>query len=88
MFGTLLTGKFKTQLSQGVKAFTNQVVVHDAGCPYQYFKLIFDDDLIDHLQTETNCCASQYLASTNLLPNARVRKWKSVSKKELEVFLD
>ena len=66
---------------------TNEVNVSDVDCPYEYFKLIFDDTFMDRIVTETNRYASQYLADAVLSPRARAKSWKPVTAEEVEVFL-
>ena len=60
--------------------------------PIAYFRLIFNDELLEHVVTETNRYYNQtmsnlHLAGTPLSPESRSMNWKDISKEELERYL-
>ena len=70
----------------GTQNPTRDVDIH-SNSPYDYFKLIFDDNFIDMIVRETNCYSSQYITNTVLSTKARAKSWKPVTRMEMEVFL-
>ena len=66
---------------------TPQSAVTNINSPYDYFKLIFDDDLMNLLVEETNLYATQFMEQHDPLPSSRVTAWVPTNKGELEVFL-
>ena len=73
----------------GMQGPTSEVNVNDVDCPYEYFKLIFDEAFLDQIVTETNLYASQYLTKNmnQLSPRTRAKSWKPLPSKELDIFL-
>ena len=71
----------------GTPGPTNQLDVSDVESPYEYFKHVFNDVLFDLLVEETNRYAGQYIARSVLLPNSRAKKWKPVTREEMQKFL-
>ena len=61
--------------------------------PVDFFRLLFDDPLLQLIVTETNCYAEQHLESHQEYlqqhPQARAHDWRRtpLSQKELEAFL-
>lgn len=70
--------------------FTGQtglnILIPDNFCELDYFELIFSQDLLQHIVTETNRYANDYIASADLAVNSRVKKWKDMTIEELNVF--
>ena len=57
--------------------------------PMEYFDKYFDEEVIDHLVTETNRFASQFLDENaeTLSPKSRVNKWYDTDASEMKVFI-
>ncbi|GFR83467.1 PiggyBac transposase Uribo1 [Elysia marginata] len=56
--------------------------------PADYFELFVDDDLLNHLVTQTNLYADQYKANNPELPQfSRVHEWTNIDKNEIKRFL-
>lgn len=68
------------------KGVSNSLFEHADKPPVFFFKLIVDEDLVDHIVTETNRYASQRKGSTQL-KWARINKWKDTNSEEIMVFV-
>jgi len=55
--------------------------------PYEFYKLFFDDDILDFLIEETNRYASQSLVNRSVKTFARIKKWYPVDRTEMNNFL-
>ena len=44
--------------------------------PVDYFSLMVDDSMLQHIVNHTNLCADQYLTSHELAPHSRISRWK------------
>ena len=57
--------------------------------PLEYFSLLFSNDMLEHIVTQTNLSADQYIASHDLGPHSRVRRWSKAvhDLSELQRFL-
>ncbi|GFN95291.1 PiggyBac transposase uribo1 [Plakobranchus ocellatus] len=55
--------------------------------PVDYFQLFLDDDLLNHLVTQTNLYAEQYTANNELPQFPRAREWTNTDKNEMKRFL-
>ena len=63
--------------------------IEDKENPMEYFDKYFDEEVIDHLVTETNRFASQFLDENaeTLSPKSRVNKWYDTDASEMKVFI-
>lgn len=43
--------------------------------PLDYLSLLVTDDMLEHIATQTNLCAQQFISSNDLAPHSRVRRW-------------
>ena len=43
--------------------------------PYEYFSLLFSDEMLEHIVTQTNLSARQFIESHELCPHSHVRRW-------------
>jgi len=55
--------------------------------PYEFYKLFFDDDVLDFLIEETNRHASQSLVNRSVKTFSRIKKWYPVDRTEMNNFL-
>jgi len=51
-----------------------------------YFKLYFDDDIVDLLVAETNRYAQQYISSNVIVPYSAVNEWHPTNHHEVLAF--
>jgi len=60
----------------------NPDIIHTmAECsPYEFYKLFFDDDVLDFLIEETNRYASQLLVNCSVKTFSRIKKWYPVDR--------
>ena len=54
-----------------------------------FFKLYINEDIIDHIVTQTNLYAQQYIEreQNNLRPHSVVKQWKPTDRQEMIAFL-
>lgn len=55
--------------------------------PYEAFRLLIDDDLLDLIVRETNANALRVGSAENVRRNSRIKNWKDLTKEELLTFL-
>lgn len=55
--------------------------------PYEFYKLFFDNDVLDFLIEETNRYASQLLVNRSVKTFSRIKKWYPVDRTEMNNFL-
>ena len=71
--------------------FTKDVLLNtqmDSTEPIDFFKLFFDDDIVELLVTQTNLYAEQCTAAAgNITANSRLSKWKVIDTHEMKVFM-
>ena len=70
---------------------------HEPGCsvlvegerPLDYFSLLVTDDMLEHIVSQTNLSAQQYISTNDLAPHSRVRRWSKSTNDlcELKRFL-
>lgn len=53
--------------------------------PYDFFKLLFTNEIIHHIVIETNRYAAQTVKKEKK-PNSRVRRWTDTNEEEIELF--
>ena len=53
----------------GTQGPTNEVIANDLESPYEFFKVIFIDALMELTVEQTNLYASQYIAANHLSPH-------------------
>ena len=71
----------ETESTDGLDAIPDYTL--QAGCsvsvegesPLDYFSLLINDDMLQHIVTQTNLCARQFIDSHELAPHSRVRRW-------------
>lgn len=61
--------------------------ITDVSNQLEYFELFFDDTLVNLIVLETNRFADQYIASTNLKFQSRVKRWTPTDSREIRVFI-
>lgn len=54
--------------------------------PFDFFKLIFDDIILEQIVESTNAYAN-HLLQLNVLPHARISRWKPITVQKLFIFL-
>jgi len=67
------TQKPQLRAFAGQEGPTSAVHVGDSKSPYDYFKMIFTDDLVQLLVTETNRYAAQSIGGKVLKPKSRLK---------------
>jgi len=55
--------------------------------PYDYLRLYFNDEIVDHIAEETNRYANQYIARNVIPPHSPVRNWSPTNREEMLAFL-
>ncbi|CAG4980487.1 unnamed protein product [Parnassius apollo] len=55
--------------------------------PYEAFRLLIDDELLDLIVRETNANAIRVGNAQNVKQNSRIKSWKDLTKEELLTFL-
>lgn len=55
--------------------------------PYDWFRLLMDDELLDMIVSQTNNYAIEVLSISSGRNRSRISKWKDLTKSELLVFL-
>ncbi|XP_013140775.1 PREDICTED: piggyBac transposable element-derived protein 4-like [Papilio polytes] len=55
--------------------------------PYEAFRLLIDDDLLDIIVRETNANALRTSAEDNVKTNSRIKNWTELTRDELLIFL-
>ena len=58
----------------------------DVKSPGHFFRLFLTESLLNKIVQETNRYAAQQIVKSHVLRSSRLRKWKDISAKELEVF--
>lgn len=66
---------------------SNDIYETDMTRPLDFFRLFFDDEIIDLMILQTNLNAAQVLGSAVCSPESRLSRWKEVTRNEMELFI-
>jgi hypothetical protein len=56
--------------------------------PMQYFELLFNEEFVNHIVTETNCYAQHEINQQRpLRHSSRLNNWKAVTQEEMRIFV-
>ncbi|XP_068623829.1 piggyBac transposable element-derived protein 4-like [Battus philenor] len=64
-----------------------ELLVPPPSDPYQAFRLLIDDDLLDLIVRETNTNALRVVSEENVKQKSRIKNWKDLTREELLTFL-
>ncbi|CAH2090624.1 unnamed protein product [Euphydryas editha] len=64
-----------------------ELLVPPPSDPYDAFRLLIDDDLLDLIVRETNAKAVRVGVADNVKRNSRINNWKDLTREELKTFL-
>lgn len=54
--------------------------------PYEYFSVLFSDEMLEHIVAQTNLSAQQFIESHELRPHSHVRRWSKETCDTNELF--
>lgn len=74
--------KFPFTANPGIKAS-----ISDADDPLEYFRLFFDENIMNYIVEETNRYANNHIETTPLTPSSRSLKWQDVNKDDMNKFI-
>ena len=55
--------------------------------PFDYLRLYFGDEIVDHIAEETNRYADQYISRNIIPPHSPVRNWSPTNREEMLAFV-
>lgn len=74
--------KFPFTGNPGIK-----VSISDAEDPLEYFRLFFDENMINCIVQETNRYANNHIETARLTPSSRSLKWNDITNEEMNKFI-
>lgn len=64
-----------------------ELLVPPPSNPYEAFRLLIDDELLDLIVRETNANALRLGTADNVKPKSQIKTWKELTREELLIFL-